>query len=180
MAGLDQAMDLLKLMDGKKAGGMSFDDVLKFASMKTMEQWMEKLNQPQLSVEDVRSIAEALGQAVSAELQSLKEEVQGEIGKRPTSFDPVIQSIASLERNIDRLVQAIGSIRLPDPPKVEIPPAKDVDLAPVLASNESIKAMIADLVSMEREDEPEPKREWSFDVKRNNSGLIRSVEVREV
>jgi len=110
-------------------------------------------------------------------------EVEQQVAQYGQHFQGLFDAVQSVATRFDgvtvdmtRLVQAIRGIKMPE---FKVPPAKDVDLSPIKSSIDDLRVMVA---MMER-DEPEPEEkkpeEWVFEVKRNQAGLIRTVEVRE-
>lgn len=108
-------------------------------------------------------------------------EIESQISQYDQSLRGLAGSVDSMSGRFDgvtvdmtRLVEAIRGIKIPE---VKVPPQKDVDLSPIKASIDDLRIMVA---MMEKEPPEETKpEEWVFDIKRNQSGLIKSVEVRE-
>jgi hypothetical protein len=111
-------------------------------------------------------------------------EVEQQVAQYGQHFQGLVDAVQSVATRFDgvtvdmtRLVQAIRGIKMPE---FKVPPAKDVDLSPIKSSIDDLRIMVA---MMEKEaPEPQEKQpeEWVFDIKRNQSGLIKSVEVREI
>jgi hypothetical protein len=156
------------------------------AAAKVMEQWLEKIMQPNVTPEELHEGFKALGggmKALARQLKELQQAVIDEVAQRPTSFDPVVEQINQLRQDVDRMVKAISAIELPKMPEIPaFPDIPSVDLEPIRQMIEGLAAMIAELKREEAQEviEVEEKpREWTFDVKRNQSGYIRSVDVIE-
>ena len=153
-----------------------------YATSKTLGTLIDRIGKPHVSPEELKDAVDSLKggiKTLSSDLRDVLDSLKAEVTQRPTSFDPVLKAVQLLERGVTSMTQAISSIRIPEPPP--LPPQKDVDLTPVLTSQDNIVALIAGLQREEREEEDEEHepRSWTFDVKRNNSGLIRKVEVNE-
>ena len=186
MADLEQAKKLQSSLFGKRE--LNTQDLVNYAASKTLDQMMEKMTAPNVSPEDFQA---AIGELKNAFKAIFKEilSVRSSVDARPDSFDPVLKAINELKDSVDAMTQAVMGIRIPEtkiPEFPKIPEPKDVDLSPVLMESNAIKDILVDIqnrASEVRESEPvvvkhEP-RSWVFDVKRNQSGLIRSVEVNE-
>lgn len=107
-------------------------------------------------------------------------ELSAAVEKRPDSLDPVLSEVAKLKAGLQKLVDAIRSIKLPD---VHIPENKETDLTPLQDSIADLKVLIASLERTAESQEAMPvsgPTEWTFEVKRNQAGYIKTVEARKV
>jgi hypothetical protein len=109
-----------------------------------------------------------------------------ENGFRPTDLSEVQSSISSssgvlmdriddLNKTMRSFTRAVESIELP---AVNIPEYEPPDLTPLYSQIQGVAERV-DGLNFEVPEMEFPKREWTFDVKRNQSGFIRSVEVTE-
>jgi len=158
------------------------NDLLAFGANKTLETMYEKMMAPNVTPEEFQESFKAVGgglKALSKQIRLLQEALIGEVSQRPTSFDPVLQAVATLEASVKSMVQAISAIKLPSMP--DIPKPADLDLSSVLSELESLRmtiaAMPAPVVEVEHEEREETPRNWIFNVNRGQGGYIRSVDV---
>lgn len=113
--------------------------------------------------------------SVAAGLVEIDKEVS-QLAQSVANLGNVPAKIDQLRDGLNKLVQAIRGIKIPE---TIIPEAKDVDLTPLKSSVDDLRIMVA----MLNKDEPETVKapptpeNWKFKVNRNNSGLIRDVEV---
>ncbi len=127
------------------------------------------------SAEEIREGFIALAAGMVELDERISQIVQG-LDKIPSTME-LGSKLDSMASGFDRMIQAMRGIKMPE---VKIPPQRDVDLRPIKSAIDDLRIMIAMQAREEKEEEPEkPKEEWVFDVKRNQSGLIKSVEVKE-
>lgn len=97
----------------------------------------------------------------------------------PKDFD--YSGFDKLGEKIESFIQAVNGIKIPEvPPFPEIP---EMDMSPLMYWAEKISAQLDAMqqeeVKEEVEEVKEAPREWTFNVKRNQAGFIRTVEVVE-
>jgi len=106
----------------------------------------------------------------------------------PTDLGPVAGQIKALQSAVEGYTTAVNNIELPQPPKIDIPKVPDFpDIGPLIANYERLNAAVEALANRPPNNPPteviasDPApREWTFDVKRNASGFIKSVTARAV
>jgi hypothetical protein len=141
---------------------------------------IEIVDKPSLQARDIRDGFVALASGV-VELDQQISELSAAVGRKPESFDEVKSEIAGLRASIKQMVQAIQAIKLPD---VHIPEPKapkepePVDLAPLASELAEIKRIVSSPNVIESPTETAKTKTWTFDIKRNQSGYIKSVEAR--
>jgi len=180
MASIDDARRLAGMLGRDK--GPDASDLVNYAASKTLDQMLNKLTEPNVTPKEFNDAMGAMKNAFKAvfkEVQTLRGVVDAQ------TMDPVLSAIKSLEGSVNKMTDAVMGIRIPEtkvPAFPEIPQPKEVDLRPILASQDNIVSLIAAMGSREVEHEEREEREprnWVFDVQRNQSGLIRKVEVNE-
>lgn len=159
------------------------DDLLKYATQQTLQSMMNKLNSPYVTPDEFKDAVQGLGSGMKSLARMLKKvesNVNGEVSKRPTNFDSVLEAISTLEKNIKSLTGAISSIKLPD---VNIPPFpeyKETDLRPILDEVWDTKRILQNLKIEAPAPVIEQKgRSFTFDIKRNQAGYIKSIDCKE-
>lgn len=181
MADLEQAMRLLGSLK-KEPAQLNASDMVNYAASKTLDQMFARLQEPHVSLEEFKSAMRGIATMMAKEFEKMAAQV-GSIDTE-SGTKQVLAAINSLTQSLDRMTNAVSAIKIPTP-NVRIPEQKPPDLTPVLASNQNIAAMLQSMMAQERGEElpkETPKatpRSWTFDVKRNQSGLIRSVNVVE-
>lgn len=161
-------------------------EILNFATNKTLESMMERFNAPLLDPERFEEVSKALGsgmKALNKQLKSMESALAGALGEQ------VIGAVTQLESSVQQMISAINAIEIPKtviPPFPEYPQPKEVDLAPLHKELVGIYDAMGSMnfpverVEMERAEMLNPTpREWQFNVKRNQAGFIRTVEVKE-
>ena len=180
MADIDAAMKLLGAMNGKKE--ITANDMVNYAASKTLDSMFERLQQPHVTPDELRAIIKDLQDWMVSELQKVQTLVQSV--DTQTGTQQVLAAIGKLGTTVNNFTGAVQGIQIPTP-KVNIPEAKETDLTPVIDKIDNIMGMIATqgaqrVGNVVAEYVEETPKQWKFDVKRNQSGFIKSVEAKAV
>jgi hypothetical protein len=139
---------------------------------------IEIVDKPTLQARDIRDGFVALASGV-VELDQQIIELVAAVGRKPESFDEVKAEIASLRSSVKAMVQAIQAIKLPDvhiPEPKEVEKPEPVDLSPLVSELADIKRIISSPNVVETATETAKVKKWTFEVKRNQAGYIKTVE----
>lgn len=132
----------------------------------------------QLSSDEIKEGFIALAAGL-VELDTQVEQYGQGLARMSEAVASISSRVDSLTMDLTRLVEAIRGIHIPETklPAIHVP---DVDLSPITQAIGDLRIMVASLErEAEVEEKPEPPEEWTFEIKRGPSGLIKSVEVKE-
>jgi len=180
MADMDAAMKLLGVMNGKKE--ITANDMVNYAASKTLDSMFERLQQPHVTPDELKTIIKDLQTWMVSELQKVQTLVQSVDTK--TGTEQVLAAIGKLGSAVNNFTGAVQGIKIPAP-NVAIPETKETDLTPVIDKIDNMMGVIATQGSQRvgnvvAEYVEETPKQWTFDVKRNQSGFIKSVEAKAV
>lgn len=147
---------------------------------------MGRLQQEIANLKSQPVLTDSIKQALDKFDQNFKRLERGitNTAPTPTNLSPVAEQIAALQDAVEGYTTAVNNIELPQPKIPELPKIPDFpNIQPLISEMERFSAK---LESLSNQPPPEPvqqivdtsPREWTFDVKRNASGFIKSVVAR--